>query len=470
MSRRNTLNPTQTMSRSVREASPDYGREIYSVSRLNSETRAVLEGSFPLLWIQGEVSNLAQPSSGHIYFSLKDPGAQVRCAMFRQKRMLLGFRPANGQDVLARVRVSFYEARGDFQLIVEHMEPAGDGALRLELERLKRSLTAEGLFDEARKRPLPPFPRQVGLITSASGAAVRDLVSVMRRRFPSLPVVIYPVQVQGEGAAREIAAALDLANRRGECDVLVVARGGGSLEDLMAFNDEGVARAIAASGIPVVSGVGHEVDVTIADLVADRRAATPSAAAELVTPSAEHLVQRLRAFEVRLAGVHGRLMAGFRHRLDVAVGHLRLVHPRSRLERQSQSLDLLERRMLTAVDAGLRRAQLQFQTFAPRLHARYAAERLTRHRAHLTDLGHGLVQAGRRRVELAEERLQRAVLRLDDLSPLATLSRGYAVVQRPEDSAILSDADQVCVGDRVEVRLHRGELGCRIESKRAGDA
>ena len=458
------------MHRRIREAPPDYGREIYSVSRLNSETRAVLEGSFPLLWVQGEISNLAQPSSGHIYFSLKDPGAQVRCAMFRQKRMLLGFRPANGQDVLARVRVGLYEARGDFQLVIEHMEPAGDGALRLELERLKRRLSVEGLFDEARKRPLPPFPRQVGLITSASGAAVRDLVSVMGRRFPSLPVVIYPIQVQGEGAAQEIAAALDLANRRQECDVLVVARGGGSMEDLMAFNDEGVARAIVASGIPVVSGVGHEVDVTIADLVADRRAATPSAAAELVTPSAEHLAHRLRAFEVRLADVHRRLIIGFGHRLEAAVRHLLLVHPRSRLERQSQALDLLERRMLAGVDARLRRAQVRFHSLAPRLRALSAVERLARYRAHLVDLGHGLVQAGRRRLELAEERLRRAVLRLDDLSPLATLSRGYAVVRSPEDGAIVSNADDVSVGDRVDVRLHHGELICRVESTRSDDA
>ncbi len=464
MPTRNTLNRARLTQRGVRETATDYGREIYSVSRLNSETRAVLEGSFPLLWVQGEISNLAQPSSGHIYFSLKDPGAQVRCAMFRQKRLLLGFMPANGQDVLARVRVGLYEARGDFQLVVEQMEPAGDGALRLELERLKRRLSAEGLLDETRKRQLPPFPRQVGLITSASGAAVHDLVSVMGRRFPSLPVVIYPVQVQGEGAAQEIMAALDLANRRQECDLLVVARGGGSLEDLMAFNDEGVVRAIVASEIPVVCGVGHEVDVTIADLAADRRAATPSAAAELVTPSAEHLAQRLRAFEVRLADVHGRLLSGLRHRLDAAVRHMRLLHPRSRLERQSQALDLLERRLLAAVDAGLRRSQLRLQSAAPRLQSRAPGERLARYRAHLADLGHGLAQARRRRMELADERLRRAILRLDDLSPLATLSRGYAVVRDPEDGAILTDAAKVSAGDRVDVRLHRGELVCRVES------
>ena len=262
----------------------DFSRDIYSVSRLNREARAVLEGGFPLLWVEGELSNLAQPASGHIYFSLKDPAAQVRCAMFRSKRLLLGFKPANHQQVLVRARVGLYEGRGDFQLIVEHMEPAGEGALRLAFERLKQKLAAEGLFDAATKQPLPAMPRQVGLITSPTGAAVRDLLTVLERRFPALPVLIYPAQVQGQSAAAELVAALDLANERAECDILILARGGGSLEDLQAFNDEALARAVHRSAIPVVTGIGHEIDLSIADLVADQRGATPSAAAELVAP------------------------------------------------------------------------------------------------------------------------------------------------------------------------------------------
>jgi exodeoxyribonuclease VII large subunit len=297
-------------------------RDIYSVSRLVRETRAVLEGSFPLLWISGEISNLAQPASGHIYFSLKDEIAQVRCAMFRMRRQQLRFQPANGQQVLVRARVSLYEARGELQLIVEHMEPAGEGALRLAFEQLKQKLGAEGLFDSDKKKPLPELPRQLGIITSPSGAAIRDLLSVLRRRFPALPVVLYPVQVQGTEAPRQIVRMLQLANRREECDVLILSRGGGSLEDLQPFNEEAVARAIHASRIPVVSGVGHEIDFTIADFVADHRAPTPSAAAELVAPDRlawrrqlQQLGQRLSLVQLRKIEQLRDAVTGLGHRL-----------------------------------------------------------------------------------------------------------------------------------------------------------
>ncbi|MCU7921893.1 MAG: exodeoxyribonuclease VII large subunit, partial [Candidatus Thiodiazotropha sp. (ex Dulcina madagascariensis)] len=276
-------------------------REIYSVSRLVRETRAILEGSFPLIWVSGELSNLAQPASGHIYFSLKDEAAQVRCAMFRMKRQLLRFRPENGQQVTIRARVSLYEARGEFQLIVEQMEPAGEGALRLAFEQLKHKLATEGLFDSETKKPLPSPPNQLGIITSPTGAAVRDLLTVLRRRFPALPVIIYPVQVQGEDAPRQIIRMLQLANQRQECDLLILSRGGGSLEDLQAFNDEGLARAIHASQIPLVTGIGHEIDFTIADFVADRRAPTPSAAAELVSPDQQEWYQRVTQLARRLS-------------------------------------------------------------------------------------------------------------------------------------------------------------------------
>ncbi|MEW8429342.1 MAG: exodeoxyribonuclease VII large subunit, partial [gamma proteobacterium symbiont of Ctena orbiculata] len=305
-------------------------REIYSVSRLVRETRSVLEGSFPLIWVSGEISNLAQPASGHIYFSLKDEIAQVRCAMFRMKRQKLRFRPENGQQVVLRARVSLYEARGEFQLIVEHMEPAGEGALRLAFEQLKQRLAAEGLFDAGHKQPLPSIPQQLGIITSPSGAAIRDLLTVLKRRFPVLPVIIYPVQVQGEGAAEQITAMLQLADRRDECDLLILSRGGGSLEDLQAFNDEGVARAIHACRIPLVTGIGHEIDFTIADFVADQRAATPSAAAELVSPDQAAWQRQLKQLGQRLGLGQRRYLGQLQEQLLTLRGRLLRQHPSQR--------------------------------------------------------------------------------------------------------------------------------------------
>src|SRR5690606_2193067 len=256
----------------------------YTVSALNREARLILERRFVGLWVEGEISDLSRPSSGHLYWTLKDATGQIRCAMFRQQNRPLAFPLANGDQVLVRARVTLYEARGEFQLIVEEVEAAGEGLLRRRFEALKRKLAAEGLFDTARKRPLPRVPRRIGVVTSATGAAIRDVLIALRRRFPAIPVLIYPTPVQGEGAAQEIRRTLELAGRRAECDVLILTRGGGSLEDLWSFNEEIVARAIAASPIPVIVGVGHETDFTIADFVADLRAPTPSQAAELAVP------------------------------------------------------------------------------------------------------------------------------------------------------------------------------------------
>ena len=442
----------------------DFNRDIYSVARLTSEVRAVLDGSFPLLWVRGEISNLAQPASGHIYFSLKDEAAQVRCAMFRAKRLLLGFRPENGQQVLARVRVTLYEPRGDFQLVVEHLEPGGEGALRLELERLKRRLAAEGLFAEAVKRPLPAFPRQVGLITSPSGAAVHDLLTVLGRRFPALPVLIYPAQVQGAAAAASLVAALALANRRAECDVLILARGGGSIEDLAAFNDESLARAIRASGIPVVAGVGHEIDITIADLAADRRGATPSAAAELVAPSAEHITQRLDALSARLVHLETRLIEGAGRRLTAVLRHLALLHPAARLESHAQRLDELDRRLRDAVGQRLRAAESRLEPRRIALLGASPARRLERAAAGLNELMRRLHWTQARRLAHLAERLGRAVTGLDARSPLATLARGYAIVTRLPDGAILRDPDQAPPGTVIAARLAGGKIQARVEA------
>ncbi len=441
----------------------DLDRDIWTVSRLTREARAVLEGSFPLLWVEGEISNLSQPASGHLYFSLKDPAAQVRCAMFRNKRLLLGFRPANGQQVLARVRVSLYEGRGDFQLVVEHLEPAGEGALRLEFERLKRKLAAEGLFDPALKRPLPAFPRQVGLITSPTGAAVRDLISVFGRRFPALPLVIYPAQVQGEGATAELLAMLALANHRAECDVLILARGGGSLEDLQAFNDETLARAIRASTIPVVTGIGHEIDFTLADLAADQRGATPSAAAELVSPSVPHLQQRLAALDQRLRQAQGRYLEGLRYRCQTASHRLHRQHPLAELERRQQRTDDLERRLGEALRRRLDGLHRRRDQAGSRLLHLNPVTRLAVLRQRLTALDDRLRQAPSRQLALRREHLAGLALTLDALSPLGTLARGYAILRRGETGELIRDTSQVAVGELIAARLGRGNLTARIE-------
>ena len=294
-------------------SSPDQ-RDIFTISRLNSEVRAVLEGSFPLVWVEGEISNIASPRSGHLYFSLKDAHAQVRCALFRPKRQLLRFEPSNGAQVLARARIGFYEPRGDFQLIIEHLEPAGAGSAQREFEALKQRLQSEGLFDNERKQPLPAFPQRLGVVTSPSGAAIRDVIKVLRRRAPHIPVTIFPAQVQGKGAAEELLQALEIALQRADCDVLLLTRGGGSVEDLAAFNDERLARAVAAAGIPIVSAVGHEIDFTITDFVADRRAPTPSAAAELISPDAAALLQTIDKLSQRIkSGMRRRLQAEHQH-------------------------------------------------------------------------------------------------------------------------------------------------------------
>jgi exodeoxyribonuclease VII large subunit len=324
-------------------------RDVYTVSRLNREARGLVEGTLGSIWLEGEISNFARPGSGHWYFSLKDDAAQVRCAMFRQRNAGLGMVPRDGMQVLVRARASVYEPRGEFQLIVDHLEESGEGELRRRFERLKRQLAAEGLFETARKRPLPRLPRRIGVVTSPTGAALRDILQVLRRRFAAVPVILYPVPVQGAGAAGQIAAAIALASARAEVDVLVVGRGGGSLEDLWSFNEEAVARAIVDCAMPVVSAVGHEVDVTIADLAADVRAPTPSAAAELIVPDAAEWLRSLAAAERRLAGAWRRRQAAWLDALDWARKRLSQLHPSLAIERQFQRLDDLDTRMGAAI-------------------------------------------------------------------------------------------------------------------------
>lgn len=436
-------------------------REIYSVSRLNREARAMLEANFPLLWLEGEISNLTRPRSGHIYFSLKDEFAQVRCAMFRMRVMHLGFTPRDGAQVLARVRVGLYEPRGDFQLVVDHMEEAGDGALRRAFEALKQRLGNEGLFDEARKRSLPEMPRCIGVITSPSGAAIRDILTVLKRRFPAIPVVIYPVAVQGEGAAREIAEAIRLAGRRKDCDVLIIGRGGGSLEDLWAFNEEVVARAIHDSVLPIVSAVGHEVDFTIADFVADVRAPTPSAAAELLSPDREALLDRLRRVEIRLVQ---RTRQQLRQReQQVEWLSKRLKHPGRRLQENAQRLDELEMRLAQAWRNLSRHKRSRLETLHARLERHHPTTRLYQLQQSQRELSRRLQQAMRLHLKQLRQMLAAQAHALGTVSPLATLGRGYAIVSTEKTDKVLHQSNEVAVGDRIRARLHHGQLLCRVE-------
>ncbi len=429
---------------------------VYTVTQLNREARLLLENGFPALWVDGEISNLARPASGHLYFSLKDEHSQVRCAMFRGAGRSLRFRPDNGQQVLVRARVSLYEARGDYQLIVEHMEPAGDGALLRRLEELKKRLAAEGLFDAGIKKPLPALPRRVGVITSLSGAAVRDILHVLRRRFPAIPVVIYPVQVQGEAARHEIAAALHCADARRECDVLILARGGGSLEDLWAFNEEVVARAIRACAIPVVSGVGHEIDFTIADLAADVRAPTPSGAAELVVPDQ-------REWRSRLAGLERMAAVALHRRLDRARGRaaeterrLLRTHPEVILRQRSQRLDELIAR-LGAGTQRLVRARSQHASHAlARLRGAAPRESLRRRTEGLTQLRRRLAAAAGSSLSGVGARLAVAAASLQAVSPLRTLERGYAVISDTQTGKVVRRGSDLVVGQCVRARLADG--------------
>jgi exodeoxyribonuclease VII large subunit len=442
-------------------AVPAPSRDIYTVARLNREVRALLESGFPSLWIEGELSNLARPASGHLYFSLKDAQAQVRCAMWRNRAQTLGFRLEDGAQVLARARLSLYEPRGEYQLIVEHLEPAGDGRLKLAYEALVRKLSAEGLFDAASKRPLPDRVRRIGVVTSPSGAAIHDVLTTLARRAPWLEVVLYPSAVQGAAAAAELAAALAAASARAECDVLLLARGGGSLEDLWCFNDERVARAIRACRVPVVSGVGHEVDVTIADLAADVRAPTPTAAAELVAPDGAALRALLADRAARLGRGIERERLRRVERLAGLARRLEAANPRARLAQRNQRVDELDARLRRAALAALagRRARLERTQAA--LAARSPAPRLAATRARFDLVALRARGAFGRCLDERRGRLIGAARALDAVSPLATLARGYAIVMDAR-GRVLADVAGLGPGDAISARLARGRLHAKV--------
>lgn len=437
-------------------------RHILSVTLLNDQVRDLLENSFPNLWVEGEISNLSQPSSGHLYFTLKDAGAQIRAAMFRGNNRFLNFVPKNGQHVVVKARLSLYAPRGDYQLIVEQMEEAGLGALRRAFDQLRLRLQQEGLFEQDRKRALPATVRQLAVITSPTGAAIRDILSVLERRFPGLPVTVIPVPVQGVDAAPAIVRALALANREPGFDAILLSRGGGSLEDLWAFNEEIVARAIAGSRLPVVTGVGHETDFTIADFVADVRAPTPSAAAELLSPNGEELLDTLEGFEVLLArGIQSQLA---RRQQQLIHLRARLRHPGQRLRDLSQRLDELELRLRRAHAQQLRQGQQQLTHLASRLRARHPGQQLPALARQLDNLQRRLQRSVQQQLREHRQRLLHLAERAQLASPLAILARGYAIIEN--EQGVISDVRQVAIGERITARVAHGQLTATVTERK----
>ncbi|WP_333689064.1 exodeoxyribonuclease VII large subunit [Methylococcus capsulatus] len=450
-------------------SSPDGRPEfVYTVSRLNREARITLSSHFGTLWVEGEVSNLAAPASGHLYFTLKDAEAQVRCAMFRSSGRLLGFKPTNGDHVLARAQVGLYEPRGDYQLIVDLLEEAGDGVLHRAFEALKKRLDAEGLFDPARKKPIPRFPTCIGVVTSPTGAAIRDILTVLARRYPAASVIIFPAKVQGSEAPAELIRALQQADASGWCDVLLLARGGGSMEDLWAFNDESLGRAIVACQTPVVTGIGHEVDFTIADFAADLRAPTPSAAAEAVTPDRIDLGVRLQRLESQLRRSFFRRLERVQQRLDFVERRLQQCHPKQRLGRQAQRLAELKHRLARNAAARLNLERQRLQALELRLVRHDPAQRVIHLTGKLDSLESRLRRSASLLLERRRERLQALGQRLDTVSPLATLARGYSIALRAADDAVVHSWEDIQPGELLYTRLAEGSLISRVEKAEPG--
>lgn len=438
-------------------------RQALSVSQLNRQAKRLLEGEFRSVWVEGELSNLSRPSSGHWYFTLKDAGAQVRCAMFRSSNARLRFQPEAGQQLLARAKLSLYEARGDYQLIVEHLEPAGDGAMAKAFEQLKAKLQAEGLFDAENKQAIPDNIRHIAVVTSPTGAAIRDVLQVLNRRFAGIQVSILPVSVQGQGAAEEIAAAINTANRHlaDDADVILVTRGGGSLEDLWSFNEELVARAIHDSALPVISAVGHEVDFSIADFVADLRAPTPSAAAELLSPDVEELRSTLSGFEQLL--LRNMTLALENSKQQLGWLRSRLRHPGSQLREQQQRLDELELRLLNSLKLQRQQQAGRLALLNARLQQQTPVHAIQQWQLRCNSLSQRLRESMRRKLETQRQQLQQAVALLETVSPLATLQRGYAIVTN-DKGEVVKTAKDVELDEALEVSLGEGRLSVSVRA------
>ncbi|PAV26964.1 exodeoxyribonuclease VII large subunit [Tamilnaduibacter salinus] len=444
----------------INERPPQQPRAL-SVSELNQQVRHLLEVSFLQVWVEGELSGFARPKSGHWYFTLKDSRAQVSCAMFRGHNQKVRQIPAEGDQVLIRGKVSLYQPRGNYQIIVESMEPAGLGALQQAFEALRARLQDEGLFNADRKRALPTLPRHIGVVTSRSGAAIHDILTVLKRRCPGIPITLYPTSVQGDNAAGEIVQAIDLAVRHGQADVLIIGRGGGSLEDLWPFNEEVVARAMANCPIPTVSAVGHEVDVSIADFVADHRAPTPSAAAEHLAPDQQRWQQTLQHQTARLNALMQRQLRQWRQRLDQLAGRLR--HPRRDLQLWQQRLDELESRLSGQMQSRLRQHRERLDQHQRRLHGQSPDQRLKERTQQLSQLRDRLGREVNRQLQQQQARLQHTAENLHLVSPLATLERGYAIVSTAE-KPVIRDAAALAPGDAIQARLGKGHIDATVSA------
>ena len=440
-------------------------RKIYTVSQLTAGIRALLESEFGEVWVEGEISNCRVWNTGHMYFTLKDDAAQLKGVMFRTALRYLRFKPEDGLRVVARGRLGVYEPKGEYQIVCEHMEPQGLGALQLAFEQLKKRLQADGLFDAARKRPLPSLPRRIGIVTSLDGAALRDILKVLRRRAPNASVLIRPARVQGEGAADDIARALRAMARVKDVDVVILGRGGGSAEDLWAFNEETVARAIAAFPVPVVSAVGHEVDFTIADFVADLRAPTPSAAAEMVVAANEEFCSRIDRLAGRLRAAVSSSLQRRRAVVHVLGSRRGLAGFHTRLALRGRYAAELTHQLGANARGVLAARGRRFRALEQRLEQRDLRRRFAAIRAKLAAADAGLTGAAREHRHRSETRFRDLAGRLENLSPLGVLARGYAVCWNADKTAIVRSADQVSTGDSVRVTLAGGEIGCRVEDK-----
>jgi exodeoxyribonuclease VII large subunit len=434
---------------------------IFSVSKLNLAVRELLDQQMGRIWLTAEISNFSQPSSGHWYLTLKDDRAQVRAAMFRGQNARVTFRPQNGQQVLVRATVTLYEPRGDYQLIIESMQPAGEGLLQQRFELLKQTLSAQGLFDTQHKKPLPSPAKCVGIITSATGAALHDILNILRRRDPSLPIVIYPTAVQGDLAPAQIARMIELANLRRECDVLIVGRGGGSLEDLWAFNEEIVARAIFSSQLPIISAVGHETDVTIADYVADVRAPTPSAAAELVSRNQQEMLRQIKSAQQHLEMAMDYYIAGQQQRFAKLHHRLQQQHPQLRLARQHNQLNLLQQKLAQSMTRQLQTASVKFDRANRRLQQNDLRPQLQKQQRHLQQTQYHLQNMMTQLVNSYKQRFAVACSKMEAVSPLATLARGFSISEAP-DGAVLKKTTQVKLGQQLRTRLNDGWVESEI--------
>lgn len=434
---------------------------ILTISQLNYSVKQMLEVEFGSVWLIGEISNFSQPVSGHWYLTLKDEQAQVRCAMFRMKNMRVNFRPQNGMQVLVRANVSLYEPRGDYQVIIETMQPAGDGLLQQQFEQLKMKLAGLGLFAQEHKKPIPTFVKRVGIVTSSSGAALQDILHILQRRDPTLEVVIYPTLVQGKEATADIVQMIELANRRQECDVLIVGRGGGSLEDLWCFNEEAVAWAIYHSQIPVISAVGHETDVTIADFVADLRAPTPSAAAELVSRDQQELLRQLQHHSDKVNLAFDRLWSEKLARFDRLQLRLQAQHPQRQLQQRLQQLSHLEKQLKQQMEQLLLRKQQRWKNTLQRMERNPLPYRISAQIQHLHKLEQRLSYAIEKNISQRRLQFQTLCTQLDGLSPLSILARGYSVTQNQQGKALLSTQD-ISIGETIVTRLAQGKVVSQV--------